>query len=356
MVATPIAAALAARQYLPWSGLALVVDVDDHALTLAAVAVGDERARMAAVRPAVKLGLGTWLRALLDGVARRCVRMSRRDPRASAEAEQALHEQLLAVMERGQADGLVELNVQSGQWFQNLMVPAEELATYVRPLVDQARTELLDFASGLTALGPVGVVILTSAAARLPGLASALDVQVHGAARGTEENLESDFGEGLLDERLSAATHVLEPDAVARAAHDLAVRFERGEVPAGLHDDLPLPAGEADPTRSGPVRLQFNGEDHVLTKVTFSLGRDPACDLAFASELYPSVSARHCEISRDQRGYLLRDRSRHGTLVNDLAVQGQALLKAGDWIRLGPGGPLLRFLGTPADPLQLVTA
>src|SRR5262249_14484726 len=133
VVPTPVAAVLASHEQLPWAGLALVVDVDGHALTYSAVAVEDERVKVVAVRASPKLALGFWLRALLDGVARRCVRMSRRDPRASADAEQSLYEQLLAVLERPLA-GLLELNIQSAQWFQNLMLPAEELAGYAVPL------------------------------------------------------------------------------------------------------------------------------------------------------------------------------------------------------------------------------
>ena len=65
--------------------------------------------------------------------------------------------------------------------------------------------------------------------------------------------------------------------------------------------------------------------------------------MVFESELYPSVSARHCEIALDRGAYLLRDRSRHGTLLNDHRVNQQAPLHSGDWVRLGPGGPVLAF-------------
>ena len=47
----------------------------------------------------------------------------------------------------------------------------------------------------------------------------------------------------------------------------------------------------------------------------------------------------------DHRTYLLFNRSRDGTLVNDALVVGSAVLQPGDWIRLGPEGPLVRFLG-----------
>jgi pSer/pThr/pTyr-binding forkhead associated (FHA) protein len=42
---------------------------------------------------------------------------------------------------------------------------------------------------------------------------------------------------------------------------------------------------------------------------------------------------------------VLRDASREGTWVNDQPVTGPVLLRPGDWIRLGPDGPVLRFLG-----------
>jgi pSer/pThr/pTyr-binding forkhead associated (FHA) protein len=53
--------------------------------------------------------------------------------------------------------------------------------------------------------------------------------------------------------------------------------------------------------------------------------------------------------------YLLRDRGRHGTLVNDCVVTQPTALHSGDWIRLGPGGPLVRFLGQPSDQRQRMT-
>jgi hypothetical protein len=147
--------------------------------------------------------------------------------------------------------------------------------------------------------------------------------------------------------------HILGADDVALAAHDLACRVHGGGLPPGHLDAVPLAAaGSADP---GPARLHFRGRDHFLSSAVFTLGRDPGCDLVFESELYPSVSARHCEVVLDRRVYTLRDRSRHGTLVNDRLVAQQVALRSGDWIQLGPEGPLLRFLGQPPSQPQLLT-
>ena len=65
----------------------------------------------------------------------------------------------------------------------------------------------------------------------------------------------------------------------------------------------------------------------------------------FEAGQYPTVSPQHCDIILDRRCFTLRDHSRQGTLVNERPVVRQVALHSGDWIRLGPHGPLLRFLG-----------
>src|SRR5262249_61874919 len=114
-------------------------------------------------------------------------------------------------------------------------------------------------------------VILAGAAGRLPGLAAALEessAPKPGAAAPAE-----DFGEALFaapsDGPVSA--HVLAPEATARAAHDLAVRFVRGDLPAGHLDAAPLlPPHPAD---AGPARLHFRGPHSVLCGPSLPLGR-----------------------------------------------------------------------------------
>jgi hypothetical protein len=143
---------------------------------------------------------------------------------------------------------------------------------------------------------------------------------------------------------------------VARAAFDLALRQQRGELPRGHLDSAPLPGSVAHAVADhGPARLHYRGEDHLLSAAVFTLGREPSCHLVFETELYPTVSARHCEIVLTGGVYLLHDRSRHGTLLNDNPVTEPATLHSGDWIRLGPSGPLVRFLGQPGGKPQLMT-
>ncbi len=106
---------------------------------------------------------------------------------------------------------------------------------------------------------------------------------------------------------------------------------------------LPLP----QPVEAGPARLSFQGQDFYLAGPHFVLGSQSGCNLLLDGGRYPSVAPRHCEIRFDQRVYLLHNRSRDGTLVNDTVVETTTKLHPGDWIRLGPSGPLVRFLGQP---------
>src|SRR5262249_33759833 len=159
----------------------------------------------------------------------------------------------------------------------------------------QSVAEMRQFAEALARYGPVVSIIATPAAARLPGLPAALHAQLQELSNPPADEGDVDFGESLLQDGFAAAhVHVVEADAVARAAHQLAAAFQRGETPRGHLDSLTTRS--PSPPDTGPARLEFRGQEHVLGEASFLLGRDPACDLVFESELYPTVSARHCEI------------------------------------------------------------
>ncbi|MFL5241034.1 MAG: FHA domain-containing protein [Gemmataceae bacterium] len=362
----PLAAALAAHTEQAWSGLALVVDVDDYALTCSAVLGGDSQARLLATLSFPRLGVRAWKEKLLDAIAHRCVRQSRRDPRDSAPAEQSLYEQLDAVLAGCRRGQLAEIVIQTDNWCQNLLLRPEELAEVCSPLVGHVVEEMRSLQEAMAEYGAPLLVALTSGAALLPGLLAALEEafppagpRVVGHPISDEdfgdsliEDSPEDFGDDLVEiESLESLTVlVLAADAPIRAAHEIAARLHRQELPRGPVDLAPLPAPV--PVNAGPVRLKFNRQDYLLGNRSFTLGRHPNCDLVFDSTLHPTVSAYHCEIAPEQTSFVLRDHSRNGTLVNDRPVIGELTLRAGDWIRLGPAGPLIRFLGKPVDQRQ----
>jgi hypothetical protein len=339
MAATPFAAALAAHAEQPWSGIALVLDADDHALTWAAVAAKQGWAQLLETQALPQLGVQGWKGRLLDAVADRCVRQSRRDPRESAAAEQALYDRLDGVLEAAWQGRLAELIVETTHWYQNIFLRPDEVAGDCAQLLRQALSLTVAFHRAARAHGEVRAVVLTAAAARLPGLVGALEDRL-------DRLVVALTGDLADDAYCPPRVRILEAEAVAGAAHELAARVCAGDVPAGPVTIAPLPVPR--PVDEGGARLRFRGRDYPLHGRAFVLGHHPTCDLVFDAEQYPAVAARHCEISCDRRGLVLHDRSQHGTTINDRPVIQQLPLHPGDWIRLGPRGPLLRFLGRTA--------
>lgn len=338
-----VAAGLAVQPQLPWPGVVLVVDLDGHALTVSGVSVNPTDAYILVSRSNQRLARGIWLNKLLDGVANRCVRISRRDPRQSAEADQSLHDQLVQMLYSPEEHNLVEFALRTSQWSQHLMLRSEELASFCGPLLQQAVGLVHSVMSEVTHEGSLAGIVVTASARGLPGLVTALDRNLAQMLKPVKED-EVDFGESLMySEAMTPYVHPLEADALGQVAHQIGVAMLHGQCPQGHLVAAPVVAGSfIDP---GPARLHFRGRDHFLSSSVFTLGRAPDCSLIFESDLYPTVSARHCDIFLDRRTYMLRDRSRYGTLVNERPVRQQSTLRSGDRIRLGPMGPIVQFLG-----------
>jgi hypothetical protein len=354
-VPTPLAVALVAHAEQPWSGAALVADLDDHALSWSVIQIDGSHARLIAAQAWPILGMRVWRERLLDALADRCVRQSRRDPRDSGDAEQSLYEQIEPILDICRHGQMAEAAVQTTQWYQNLIVQPGELASACVSLIRQTVDAMTAVQAATLPPGGAGAVLLTDAVARLPGLLAAVESIVSPPSSPVSPESDDDFGAGLLDAMHSdrASLYLPAVDAPARAALALAERWQRRELPPGRLDYVPLlPPLPAD---SGLPRLHFRGQEFVLSAPTFTLGRHPDCDLVFDSDLYPTVSARHCEIVQDRLGYQLRDRSRHGTLLNERPLTTVTLLHPGDTIRLGPKGPLLRFLGQSPDQRRLTS-
>jgi hypothetical protein len=257
-VRAPLALALAAQTAEPWTGPALIVDVDDHALTASTVVADGEQLWVQAAQAWPPLNARAWKLRLLNQVADRCIRQSRRDPRDCAPAEQSLYDQIEDAFDRIGSGKMVELLIQTPNWFQNLLLRSEELASFCAGLVQES---LKSIPSVLGQSTPA-VVLISAAAARLPGLAAALQGCGRQMAVPVQDEVQdTDFGEDLIEGRIepSSGPTVLAPDAAARAAHVLAARSHDGDLPRGHLDlSLPLAGGAGDQPRRN-FRL-FGGE------------------------------------------------------------------------------------------------
>lgn len=79
-------------------------------------------------------------------------------------------------------------------------------------------------------------------------------------------------------------------------------------------------------------------------------GRQDTCDLALDGD---GISRRHFVIDGRGEGFILRDLSRNGTLVNDAPIDGPHRLADGDRIGFGPW--VATFSGAPSAPASRTT-
>jgi hypothetical protein len=353
-LSAPLAAALVGYAEQAWIDTALIIDIDDHALTLALVKSVDGLANLLDHRSYPLLGMRRWKDRLLNALSDCCVLQTRRDPRDAPDAEQALWDQLDNLLEASFQGRFLHLGIQAAAWYQNLLVQPEQAATFCSQLTRQLLTEIDRMLQSVPAEEIPASIVLTHTAGRLPGVAGLLRALVDEwikepsllARMKTPIPDEDDFGEDLLRATGLEAPRVavLSADALARSAHAVGAWLERGDLPQG-HRDLVAPLPLPQPVEAGPARLHFQGQEYVIQEPTYCLGSHTGCHLVIDAGRHPGVAGKHCEIQHDRRAYLLVNRSQEGTLVNDSPVTGTVALRAGDWIRLGARGPVVRFLG-----------
>ena len=177
----------------------IVVDCDDFALTATRLHHDGESVQQSAVAAFPALSVKLWGDRLIDGLADRCVRLCRRDPRDSATAEQALYDQIGPALDRARAGLGASLTVRHDHWVQDLSASPADWDALATPLAIEAARRLGEFA---TRSGTPRAVWLTPEAARLPGLLGRLTV--------------------LLPDAVTVS--VLAANAVAEAAAALAAR------------------------------------------------------------------------------------------------------------------------------------
>jgi FHA domain len=355
-ITTPLAAALAAHAEQGWNGSAVVVDVDDQAMTVATVGSDHGQAELLDVRCVPQLNRRLWQDRLLNAVADCCILESRWDPRESALADQSLFDQLDGLLDSARYGRTIQLKIEAPGRHHHLVLQPRDPAAFCSGLCRQTIAEVDSIFAAPWPDGAPSTILLTADAARMPGLAAALQTSLPqwtppniGRPKTPLSQLE-DFGTALFDGLGGdpAAVVVLTDGAAARGAHAAAAWFQRGDIALGhLHSTAPLPLPL--PAEAGPARLHFQGQDYVLGTGRFTIGRQPGDDLVFDSDQWPGVAIRHCEIVYDHRAHMLCDHSRGGTLLNDRPAAHAVALHAGDWIRLGQDGPLLRFLGQSAE-------
>ncbi len=143
-----------------------------------------------------------------------------------------------------------------------------------------------------------------------------------------------------------AANQPRETPPSPRQAAPSAGSWEMGAPsPPPASHPVPVPASAPVPRQKAslvlvdePARSPFQ-----LGTGNIWLGRDPECSVVIDGGA-GMVSRKHAQIKVDGSQYVLEDNnSFNGTLVNEQRISAATPLYHGDLIRLGAGGPVLRF-------------
>ena len=253
-VATPLAVTLTAYAEQPWSGPALVLDLDDHALTWAAVAVEFGQARILGVQVLPQPGTGS-----VEVAAARCRRRALHSP-VPPRSSRFRRRRTGAVRPARRSPGGVPPRTGGRTDRAHGPVGAEHPAPARRPgrRLRPPRTPGPGRAARSARCCPWGPPPSFWSPTRregCPAWCAALEQTIDTSEIRPRRDVEGDdFGEGLIDDDQSerGGVSVLSPDAAARAACDLAARWQRGELESGPVEVAPLPAPL--PADAGPAR------------------------------------------------------------------------------------------------------
>jgi pSer/pThr/pTyr-binding forkhead associated (FHA) protein len=102
--------------------------------------------------------------------------------------------------------------------------------------------------------------------------------------------------------------------------------------PVRLSESVPHGAGRPTAATGGRVISLVDGREYVIPAAGVVFGRDPSCDIVVGST---EVSRRHASLSPSPEGYLLRDTSTNGVLVNGEPASSPSLLGKGDVLTIG---------------------
>ncbi len=130
-VSNLLAAALAGHAEHFWQRSVLVIDADDHALTLGWVKGMGERAHLIDSRSFTQLGIRAWKERQIDALADRFIREHRRDPRDVPSAEQSIFDQLDALALAAVQHRPMQIGVNGQQWYRHLLVHPEQTPAFL---------------------------------------------------------------------------------------------------------------------------------------------------------------------------------------------------------------------------------
>jgi len=308
----------------------LYVDAGLHGVTVTDVEQGEEATTAASQR------LDTGLAKLMDAFARRIAELfvleTRFDPLHQAETEQRIYDGLADWLAALRDNERIPVEIEhGGQSFaielerRNLLGAAQGFYRALRQLVAQMRH------------GNTGLAIqLSDKIAAIPGVVDALG-GLDDAVIVTHERGQSATSLLGLADRIGATE-----GSQVRLYRHLPWRREPDPdvIPATGRPAAASPVTAAGPA---PTHLVYCGVAYRINGSGMTIGRGGAGDgpAIVVDDASQGVSRTHCSVTVADGELRLRDLSRYGTFVNEKRIDGEAVLKPADVIRIGtPGAEL----------------
>lgn len=354
LVDTALSAALPAAFDLP-RGRLLHLDLHQHRAVLTEI---ERRRELARGRIEVEDSVG-WV-PLQDLWARHIagvfIETTRFDPLYDVELEQILYHQMVRWLDQLKHSGVTIPRLEGPSGEMSVELQRDHLIAAAEEQYDA----LVALVGRILKSGEPPTLLMSRHVARLPGLVDRmkqeLDTEVleldtaapvRGALLGRSA-VETSVGELANDETLPYVVRL--PTEAEKSGPIVHVRdSQTGTFKVGGGDAEAL----ADPP---PTHILHRGMAYPIGDGPFALGTQPAPGgrgLVLTGST-AGISRRHLFLELRDGQMVLEDRSTYGTWIGDQRVEGQAIVKSGDRIRLGSPGievQAIRVPGAePADP------
>lgn len=317
---------------------AIVLEVGLHhvAASLVTRAVPTESSEGGVRRRTVSVRRNSGLLALqeawLDLVSDSMVRRSRFDPLHDGMQEQRVYDSLMGWAAIAARQGVVDIDWATPTGSLRLPLTRDGFAAAAAPVY----RDILAVVHELRSAGAAMDLLLPEHLRDWPGLVDSLD-EVRSSHRATFPNTVAARAASLLSNDPSSADSVT-------------LRRGLGPLPALVMPE-PWSQGSMDTTISGtgsnrrPSHAIFAERAYPLLEGTMlGIGRMPGPAGIALSDDARAVSRLHCTLRVVDEGVELIDHSRYGTWVNDERVLRRTRVMAGDRIRIGDPGFVIRLL------------
>ncbi len=325
------AVAAASNRRLP-EGLLLHLDIHLHRSEVTYLKQED-RLTLKDSLSAEGSGISRLYKEWVNTIAEEFVRSTRFDPLHKAASEQELYDRLPSVLERLQQNPAVVFEMTGGSKTYHVTLTRELFFQKSEPIFREIGRLIDRMRQQHEKNEPAVILQLTHRLTRLPGVKEMLVAEKHYMI------IELEPGTGAL-----GALQFW--DQVSNQQYGKGVPFLISRpLPTMSQTHVPPPQPQLG-EQVRPTHLLYRNIAFPITEQPLFIGRERAADGSgiLIQGQVARVSRKHCSVQRRGLDVVLNDYSSYGTFVDEDRVNGYALLRLGQVIRVGTPGEILQLI------------